>query len=362
MNAFILYFRHNFPNSGHHLLFNKIRRRIEEWVEFSTVLNQRFMTALVFLVLCPFLLVASAPALLDPLDEETVYAVLANEIPDLTIRSLILISSGETNLVADVNDEWIFRFPRAAKYSSILQREKILLENLRNFITLEIPHYQYFGMETAFVGYPKIAGVKLNDEKYLKLSMGVRQQIAESLALFLTQLHNSVNVNEASQWGYEKYDLPLKQIQRELLGTFSSPKIEQMVKKALKHAKQLNSKKKNYVLLHGDLHAGNLVFDVNSQKIVGVIDFSSVSVGECSVDFGKLFTIHPDLALRTAEVYTRLNTIKNPLLDGAVNYILRRCVFILRARKSDDTSRETRLIEMLESFIPIWNDLQNREL
>ena len=77
---------------------------------------------------------------------------------------------------------------------------------------------------------------------------------------------------------------------------------------------------------------------------------------------GKLFTIHPDLALRTAEVYTRLNTIKNPLLDGAVNYILRRCVFILRARKSDDISRETRLIEMLESFIPIWNDLQNREL
>jgi len=91
-------------------------------------------------------------------------------------------------------------------------------------------------------------------------------------------------------------------------------------------------------------------------------DFSDAAIGNYFVDFGKLFSIHHDLAVRTSKAYASLNEIADPTIPAAVDYILRRAVYVLYTRESGDVSREASLMRMLHSFAPIWDDLQNKNV
>lgn len=316
---------------------------------------------LVLTLLCPRTVYGSSPTLIQEHNENAVHTVLTHEVPDLTINTITLISAGWDNLVADINGEWIFRFPRKKDVMQTLEREVLLLKHLHNSISMPIPHYECIGLHTAFVGYRKILGDALNEKLYLKCSIENRQKIAESLALFLTQFHHAVNIEDAFQWGYQKYHIPLQWIEHDLLGTLSNSEIERIVNEALTYAKQNPCNTKNLVILHNDLHGGNLAFDIQTEQITGIFDFSDAAIGNYSVDFGKLFSIHHDLAMRTSKAYANLNEVADPTIPAAVDYILRRALYILYTRESGDVSREASLVRMLHLFVPIWDNLQNKD-
>lgn len=167
----------------------------------------------------------------------------------------------------------------------------MLLERLQNSVSMPIPHYEYIGLRTAFVGYRKILGEALNEKLYLGCSVEIRQQIAESLAFFLSQFHRAINVEETLQWGYKEYHIPLQWIEHNLLDTLPSSEIERIIDEALVYAKQNPCSTKNLVLLHNDLHGENLAFDMKTEQVTGVFDFSDAAIGDYSVEFGKLFSI-----------------------------------------------------------------------
>lgn len=300
---------------------------------------------------------AGNAAILEQHDEATIYAVLADEVPELMIKSVKIISSGWDNLVADVNGEWIFRFPRLEEFVSTLKRESLLLERLQKCVSMPVPHYEFVGARTAFVGYRKILGEALDEKTYLSLSTEVRQQIAESLALFLSQLHSSVNVEEALHWGYKKYHTPLQWIETSLLNTFPSGEMNRIVEEALKYAKQNPSNNDQFVLLHNDLHGENFAFDRVTQQVAGVFDFSDAAVGEYYIEFGRLFSVHPDLAIRTSEAYARMNDTESLVKSAAADTILRRAMIIFYARECGNVSRELGLVQMLLDFVPVWDSL-----
>ena len=265
---------------------------------------------------------ADNAAILEQHDAAAIHAVLADEVPELIINSVKIVSSGWDNLVADVNGEWIFRFPRLEEFMSTLKRECLLLNRLHKCVSMPVPHYEFIGARTAFVGYRKILGEALDEKTYLSLSTVVRQQIAESLALFLSQLHSAVSVEEALQWGYKKYHTPLDWIESSLLNTFPSGEMNRIVEEALKYAKQNPSNSDHLVLLHNDLHGENFAFDGVTQQVTGVFDFSDAAVGEYYIEFGRLFSVHPDLAIRTSEAYARMNDTESLVKSAAADTIL----------------------------------------
>src|SRR5258708_9382139 len=98
-----------------------------------------------------------AKKLLFTFDVATVSQVLNHEIPNLFIDSISIIETGWDHLVAEVNEEWIFRFPRTRGSIANQERERDLLGYLKNHISLlSIPDFHYLGKETAFVGYQTI--------------------------------------------------------------------------------------------------------------------------------------------------------------------------------------------------------------
>ncbi len=316
------------------------------------------MCRYILLALCIFATpVVADPILLKGHDESTVRTVLVEEIPSLTVDSITLISSGWDNLVAEVNGDWIFRFPRSEAFISTLEREQKLLNCLHENISIPIPYYEFVGARTSFVGYRKIPGAALEEELYLSLTEDVRQEVAETLSLFLTQLHNAVDIEEALDWGYREYRVPHEWIRDSLIGTLPSPEIERIITEALEYSNRHPNNNGYQVLLHNDLHGGNFAFDVNTQKVTGVFDFSDAVIGDYSIEFGKLFNVHHDLAIRTADAYARQNSVSNPIIPAAVDFILRRATYILHARDESNLSREQSLIRMLDRFIPVWDEI-----
>jgi aminoglycoside 2''-phosphotransferase len=301
---------------------------------------------------------SNGTALIKQYDTVTISEILNREVPDITIHSLNIIETGWDHLVVEVNGEWIFRFPRAEWSVANLKREKQLLDYLKNPITLSIPHYDYFGNDTAFVGYRKISGSSLNQQTYLSFDLDTRHAIAKTLAVFFTQLHQAVSIEQALKWGYIIYDPPFERIESDLSGTVSVD-INKMIQEAVAYVKKHPSKQQDLVLLHKDVNGDNLTLDIGTGQIIGAFDFSDAAIGPYSWEFAGLFSIHIELATLTAEIYANMNHVPNPLVDGAAYYILQRATFILEARKEGNVHNETSSLKELYDFVPIWNDILN---
>lgn len=299
--------------------------------------------------------------LLENYDRASILEVLHDEMPELTVDSMTFFSQGWTNFVVDINDQWIFRFPRNESFLPILERERILLDRLKNHVSLPIPIYEFIGSNTEFVGYRKIPGKALNRNMYAKLSEDVRQDIADTLALFLTQMHRAISINDAFALDYEEYIIPVQSIESSVLDTLPSDDLKRMVSEALIYFHE-NPHKEHFVLLHNDLKGDNFAFDINTQKVCGVFDFSDAAVGHYSIEFGKLFYVHSDLAIRTLNAYARLNQVSNSIIPSAVNYILRQCWVILYSREIGNTAWEQSRIKMLEDFVITWDELNRNQL
>lgn len=327
--------------------FKKMCLEMKKWFTKSNVFLSFFMVFESF---------GNAGILLENYDRESILEVLHDEVPGLTVDSMTFFSEGWTNLVVDINNEWIFRFPREETFMPILERERLLLDRLRNHVSLPVPYYEFIGSNTAFVGYRKIPGEALHKNMYATFSEDVRQDIADTLALFLTQMHQTISPNEAFSLGYEECKIPVQWIESSLLGTLPSDDIKRIVSEALTYFKE-HPHNEHFVLLHNDLNGENFAFDINTQKVRGVFDFSDAAVGHYSMEFGKLFCVHCDLARRTLDAYAHLNQVSNSIIPSAVDYILRRCWGILYSREIGNTAWEQRRIEMLEDFVVIWDEL-----
>lgn len=301
----------------------------------------------------------NAKTIIKQYDAVTVSEVLNREIPDLAIDSINIIQTGWDHLVAEVNDDWIFRFPRAKGSITNLEREKNLLDYLKKHITLPIPHFNYFGTDIAFVGYRKIPGIHLSQQVYASLAPDVRYNIAQTLALFFTQLHRAVRKEQALQLGYTDIIRPFEEIKTNLFGTLPVD-VQIMIQRAVYYAQEDLSKEQNRVFIHQDVNGDNLAFNLITGKITGIFDFSDAGIGPYSWEFAELFVIDPELARLTAEIYAKMNNVPNPLIGGAADYILRKATLILEARRKGNSQGETNLLKALCDFIPIWQDVLDR--
>jgi aminoglycoside phosphotransferase (APT) family kinase protein len=298
----------------------------------------------------------ASPKFLTQHDAPAIQEVLKNEAPDLVIHSLKLVSTGGDNLIADVNGEWIFRFPKKEVLIAALERENRLLNRIRPKITLPTPLYEYIGRNTMFVGYRKIQGVELNEALYTSLTLEERQNIAEDLAHFLNELHHCITPEEALKMGCDFYTSPMNTINETKIHTLP-PAIKNMVLEALSFAKKNPIKPHNIVLKHNDLHGDNFCLDLNTHKINGVFDFTDAAIGDYSGEFAKLFNVHPGLVYRTAFAYIKLNGKENPIKAAAADHILRRTESYWKTKENGDANREIRMLHTLHHFIPIWNEI-----
>lgn len=235
--------------------------------------------------------------------------------PELALENVSLNSEGLLNDVVIVNDELVFRFVKRDFGYKDPQEEAKLLRFLKKHITLPIPMPFYQSPDA--MAYRLIRGETLRRDVLMRLSEDDRQAVADQLARFFKELHN-VPVNEISdfellkaplQMNYDGWVNGYERI-REKVFPFLMPHTREW---AIEHFESYLAERSNFEIelkmIHGDIPPYHIIFDEQTKRIGGVIDFGSAGLGDPAIDFGSIIYYYGEsLMNHSYKVYAEAET------------------------------------------------------
>ena len=220
------------------------------------------------------------------------------------------ILSGGDNIVLDVNDRWIFRFPRSKFAEQTRQCETKLLELLREQLTVSIPTYTYVaqprkGNQYGFAGYKKIPGTPVTVRGY---QTAWTPKLSQGLAKFLRELHSietegSVAKIVSSEWTVQrmrKYHGQLRTLAYRYWDQDTRKILESFFRKSMDLLEQPIYER---TLIHSDLTDRNILVNPNDGKLTGILDWGDVRISDPALDFCGLFEVNRRLGYDTVRSY-----------------------------------------------------------
>lgn len=220
--------------------------------------------------------------------------------PELPVDTAILNQDGQYNDIVVVNDALIFRFAKVPESVATLRKETIILRSLQGKTSLAVPNPIYYSAESnttgeVFIGYPMIPGKPLLVHDFKAIAdIEARERIASQLSRFLYELHHLAAHTVIPT------DLPFCDTQdewKELYERIQARLFRYMRPDACRQvAKQLEGFLENEdlykfepALRHGDFGAENIIYDLDGQSVVGILDFGGAGLGDPAIDFAGLF-------------------------------------------------------------------------
>lgn len=257
--------------------------------------------------------------------------------PEFKITSFKLNQHGQNSDVLVINKQWVFRFP---KYDHVLEKfcaEVDLLQALQGRLPLPIPNPVYLHLETgahSFIGYKMIPGEPLWRETYWAIKdKQVIESLVDQLANFLHALHKlpagellskPLQVDDT----YQLVNAFYERIQQKLF-VFMRPDARHQVNE---HFQRFLGNPGNFlyqpVLKHSDFGSSNILYDKESQRISGIIDFSSSKLGDPAYDFAGLLSCYGDAFIHhCADYYPEIDTFFERILFYQGTFALEEALF-----------------------------------
>jgi len=235
---------------------------------------------------------------------------IKQEFPKLNISHHKIIDKGWDYILININNKYLFRFPRDKKYpKEHILIEMLLLKELNKISNIKLPNYEFISKNKDFGGYKIINGKEFNLRIFKNLNNKKRVEIAKQLANFLSILHN-FPLNKAKELGFKKPDWHwnikkgVKEFMKRKETIFSahlSEKEKWFIENYYKELLSLSILKKT-VLLHGDISSDHILF--NKNKIVGIIDFGDSNLGDPAVDFAYFWFLDKDFVSLVYKYYS----------------------------------------------------------
>ncbi|GIN40606.1 phosphotransferase family protein [Heyndrickxia oleronia] len=221
---------------------------------------------------------------------------------DLSIEDFYTNEIGQNNDVLIVNHSLVFRFPKYKNGIIQLRRETEILKYIKDIVSTPIPNpiYEAFGeLEPgkAFTGYKLIDGVPLWKESLIGIkSVEMMKGLAEQLVSFLVELHSisgekvrrdlNLKVRNPREEMYNLYD----KIQTKLF-----PYIREDAQKEVSQSFETFLEGKSFsnldiTLIHGDFGASNILWNPETSRISGIIDFGGSGLGDPAYDFAGILS------------------------------------------------------------------------
>jgi len=283
--------------------------------------------------------------------------------PQFKINSVVPVYSGWDNFVLEVNDEYIFRFPKRRALEAQLQKEIRLLRELAETLSVPVPRFDLFCNHKEewpgqFVGYRKIDGTPLKKE-LIKPSQS--SQLAKQLASFLTELHLfplhrvtqlTLPYITPSQWRHKYVNL-YGQVQRRVYLLLEKTEISETTLLWEDYLTDKANFRFKPVLLHGDLSEEHILYDADRGLITGIIDWGDACVGDPALDFTWLLDYGSSFVREVLGNYK--GVIDKTFLQRATFYS--RIGSFIEILFGLDTNDETHLrqgLTYLKSELPAW--------
>ena len=243
------------------------------------------------------------------IDEQTVINVLRQEMPEYTVSSIHFHKARADRCVAEVNDQLILKFPLCEAALEGMTRERWMIGALQGHTSVAVPTPMFVAQTCFCFGYKKVPGILLTDDHYRTLTVREKQDFAIGIARFLSELHGSLVVSEATDAGLRLPDDPLSagRLRQRLLPLLDGDEQVPTVEHMLKLIEQIEPVTDVPVVLHGDLHGWNVVLNPVSNQLVGVFDFNGACIGDRHLDFRYFFCLDPSLQEAIATQYRALS-------------------------------------------------------
>jgi RimJ/RimL family protein N-acetyltransferase/aminoglycoside phosphotransferase (APT) family kinase protein len=252
----------------------------------------------------------SAHRQLPPEQKTAVYTQqIAQFEPDLTIETITSNNEGLVNDVLVVNGRRVFRFPKQAWGVAHLRHEASCLALARQHVTLPLPCwtvYESAELGHPFAAYDWIPGEALTRHILLRLPPADQQVIAEQLGTFLHQLHTvplaeaaahdirpSVTNRSPERW-QKLYDDVRDKLFPYLM-QFARDWVEQHFAPVLQDPTFMPCE---HTFMNGDLGSYHLLYNRDTRRLNGIIDFGTAGLGDPAADFGCLIDQYGETFLR----------------------------------------------------------------
>lgn len=227
----------------------------------------------------------------------TAVDVISNQFPQLCPVTARYLGEGYDSIAFDVAPNWVFRFPNRADVEAQLLCEIRVLPRFVNDAPLAIPEYEFVGVPSAlfprhFGGYRKLQG-----EPALGIdAMQYADSIAPALGSFLTWLH-SRNVVDAAALGVPPIDVCAlmselgEETSTDLLAVQDLENVDTLAGWRAYFASTPPGPRdeRRSVLLHGDLAAEHVLWAPQEARVLGVIDWSEIAMGDPAIDLAALY-------------------------------------------------------------------------
>jgi aminoglycoside 2''-phosphotransferase len=236
--------------------------------------------------------------------------------PELEIHKVHLLNEGQFNHILLINDELIFRFPKYVHVVEQFDIELSVLDPIRSLLPLPIPKILYRSNNTqtpgeVFTAYRKLPGKPFYRNQLDAIqNKTVVQRLAEQAAGFLKALHQidtgSIGIAvpvEDPLFYYENFYLAISTALFPKMRQSARIQTEAFFKQLLEYLRQNPCQ---LCLIHNDFGGSNILYDEFRQELSGVIDFSSLCLGDPAVDVASLSTYGEDFVLRGFRVYPEM--------------------------------------------------------
>ncbi len=238
--------------------------------------------------------------------------------PELAISSVSYNDAGQNSDVLVINEHLVLRFPRYPHVLERLKTETAILAGIQNYVQLAVPFPVFMNLEEqdvgkAFMGYHMIPGEPLWRETFRGLrAKETRNELAAQLGGFLNGLHavpygTAIDCEIPQDDTYEECVDIYTRI-REKLFDHMRPDAQQW---ATRHFEGFLEDAGNFayepVLKHGDFGTSNILFDGETQRVSGIIDFGMSALGDPAGDLaGLLSSYGVDFLRRCARAYGQI--------------------------------------------------------
>lgn len=236
-------------------------------------------------------------------DVDAALHVVHNLFP--TLLNIEVVDQGQENLIIVVDQKYSVRFPRN---SQIWQQGRAERNVLKKLAPLSVPTPKLISIseKPAYIQTSYLHGRHLDANQVRVAPKSLQQQIGRELAEFAFTLHSNLPRGEiepllvSPTWSYDNY---LKRVLFDRQDP--NPKIDALAKQYY-HA-WLRTEKPKEIVIHDDLHTGNLLFDDN-HHLVGVLDFGAVCLGTPEQELRQTYRLGDEVFESAALTYEQLSS------------------------------------------------------
>lgn len=191
------------------------------------------------------------------------------------------IDKGQSNHIAKVDDEFIYKFPLRDEWFSLLCKEYEIYNLLANNVSLRIPMALELNKPNHYLKLKMLKGETISSKEAVSLDCRQKKDFSAKVALFIKEINNpslkkgfdTIFINDNNDYYYiEKWLEYVAESSKLINGDVARRYVDQY--NCFRERLGFGFSKDN-LIAHKDLHEDNLIFNTQ-RELVGIIDFAEL--------------------------------------------------------------------------------------